>query len=82
MKKLKLKALDLGATELLTRDQLKNVMGGDGSGSGNVNYGTCIGSVGCWSYTSPTSWNQCLQDISTYCRSGSGTCSVNYVCNS
>ncbi|TWF40655.1 hypothetical protein FHW36_104338 [Chitinophaga polysaccharea] len=33
MKKLKLKALDLGAKELLTREQLKNVMGGDGSGT-------------------------------------------------
>ena len=34
MKKLKLKALELGANELLTREQLKNVMAGDGSGNG------------------------------------------------
>ena len=34
MKKLKLKALDLGATELLSREQLKNVLGGDGSYNG------------------------------------------------
>jgi hypothetical protein len=32
MKKLKLNALQLGATEVLTRAQLKNVLGGDGSG--------------------------------------------------
>jgi len=35
MKKLKLRALELGASELLTREQLKNVMGGDGSGGGS-----------------------------------------------
>ena len=35
MKKLKLRALELGANELLTREQLKNVMGGDGSGDGS-----------------------------------------------
>lgn len=34
MKKLKLQALDLGVSEILTREQLKNVMGGDGSGGG------------------------------------------------
>jgi hypothetical protein len=38
MKKLKLKALELGVSELLTRAQLRNVLGGDGSGSGS---GTC-----------------------------------------
>jgi Cys-rich repeat protein len=32
MKKLKLKALELGAMELLTRTQLKNVLGGDDYG--------------------------------------------------
>ena len=36
MKKLKLKALELGAKEVLTRDQLRKVLGGaDGSGSGS-----------------------------------------------
>ena len=33
MKKLKLKALHLGANEILTRDQLKNVLGGDAANS-------------------------------------------------
>ena len=32
MKKLKLKAMDLGAIEILTRDQMKNVFGAEGSG--------------------------------------------------
>ncbi len=32
MKKLKLKALELGSMELLTRAQLKNVLGGDYGG--------------------------------------------------
>jgi hypothetical protein len=35
MKKLQLKALALGAAEMLTREQLKNVFGGGGSGSGS-----------------------------------------------
>ena len=45
--KLKLKVLELGADELLTREQLKNVMAGDGSGGGsgtgcaNDNLGLC-----------------------------------------
>lgn len=44
MKKLKLKALELGAKEVLSRAQLKNVLGGDGSGSGSGSggsYPTC-----------------------------------------
>ena len=36
MKKLKLKALEFGAKEVLTRVQLKNVLGGSGSGSGSA----------------------------------------------
>ncbi|RAJ76619.1 hypothetical protein CLV59_108138 [Chitinophaga dinghuensis] len=34
MKKLKLKALELGARELLSREQLRNILGGDGSDDG------------------------------------------------
>jgi len=45
MKKLKLKALNLGASEVLTREQLKNIMGGDGSGGGSGGPGSC--SDGC-----------------------------------
>lgn len=35
MKKLKLQTLQFGAKEVLTRDQLKKIMGGSGSGSGS-----------------------------------------------
>lgn len=35
MKKLKLIALDLGAKEILSRDQLKNIVGGSGSDDGD-----------------------------------------------
>ncbi|MBS0030356.1 hypothetical protein ACTJJ0_26005 [Chitinophaga sp. 22321] len=44
MKKLKLKALHLGATEVLSREQLKNVLGGTGSagsGDGHCKTGKC-----------------------------------------
>lgn len=34
MKRLKLKALELGAVEMLSRAQLKHVVGGSGSGGG------------------------------------------------
>lgn len=39
MKKLSLKASDLHKGEVLTRKQLKNVLGGDGSGSGGSGSG-------------------------------------------
>lgn len=46
MKKLKLKALELGARELLSREQLKNVIGGSGTGSedpgSNSGSGDCV----------------------------------------
>jgi hypothetical protein len=49
MKKLKLKALELGAMELLTRAQLKNVLGGDDYGGA----GTCCAHSADWiSYVS------------------------------
>lgn len=36
MKKIRLKALELGAKEVLTRDQLKQILGGDGSGGSGI----------------------------------------------
>lgn len=65
MKKLKLTALDLGAKEILSRDQLKNVTGGDaGSGSGCYTckekgeyvygYGDCTTNASCDSGTCST----------------------------
>ncbi|WP_341841542.1 hypothetical protein [Chitinophaga caseinilytica] len=43
MKKLQLKALDLGAKEILSREQLRNVLGGNGSdgGSDAGSFSTC-----------------------------------------
>lgn len=56
MKKLRLKALELGAAELLQREQLRNVIGGSG-GSSNPYVDGCLackpngdnnGTVGCY----------------------------------
>lgn len=48
MKKLKLTVLNLGATEVLSRSQLKNILGGlDGSGDGSGGFSKC--SVKCGS---------------------------------
>ncbi len=46
MKKLKLKALNLGAKEFLTREQLKNVLGG-GTGTSGGSGTTSAGGSGC-----------------------------------
>ncbi len=44
MKKLKLKVQELGATELLTREQMKKVLGGTAQGSGcSITNGACGG---------------------------------------
>lgn len=50
MKKLKLKALTLGAQEVLTRAQLKNILGGDGSGSGSYGTVPCSATASCGSH--------------------------------
>jgi len=52
MKKLRLKALALGANEMLTREQLKNVFGGSGgsgsgSGSGKCETSECSSNANC-----------------------------------
>ncbi|HTN37103.1 MAG TPA: hypothetical protein VL053_08505 [Arachidicoccus sp.] len=52
MKKLKLRALELGASEILSREQLKKAIGGDGSDGLHCKNSTCIlsiqGSNGSW----------------------------------
>jgi len=68
MKKLKLKALELGASELLTREQLKSVLGGDGSGGGSGGGGFGCSDNGCLLYVAQDNINQWL----------SGTCGVSY----
>jgi len=64
MKKLKLKALELGVSELLTREQLKNVLGGDGSGGGSGGPGSC--SDGCGPLVA-------CPELSPYCRNSECT---------
>ena len=46
MKKLKLRALELDAREVLTRTQLKTVLGGSGSGGGCLT-SECTSDSGC-----------------------------------
>lgn len=69
MKKLQLRALELGAKEVLTRDQLKKIMGGD-SGSEVENgaaYGYCPLSNQSWHYVPNAPWNICLDDLKVRC---------------
>lgn len=53
MKKLKLNLQQLDGVEVLTKSQLKQILGGDGSGGSTEAYGTCCtssgdcGGVGC-----------------------------------
>ncbi len=57
---------------------MKKVMGGVNSSTGGVCGGSCIGSVGDWSYVPENGTLMgCLADIQRYCRSGQGTCSFN-----
>ena len=41
MKKLRLNVTNLVATEILSREELKKVLGGTGSGSGSTTYNDC-----------------------------------------
>lgn len=54
MKKLKLKAFELGATEVLTREQLKKVLGGDGTCAVTWIDTHMTGSYGAWSGSAMT----------------------------
>ncbi len=56
MKKLKLKALELGATELLTREQLKNITagsGGDDCTNDCQSDDDCAGDLACFGEVCP-----------------------------
>ena len=79
MKKLKLKALEAGAAELLKREQMKSVLGGSGNvppgGSGYANHVYCIGGSDA-DLTPPMPIDECRSHIGyTLCiASGQGTC--------
>lgn len=47
MKKIRLNVADLGATEILSREQLRSVFGGAGSGSGSGSSGCDYQSLYC-----------------------------------
>lgn len=84
MKKLKLQTLGLSVNELLSREQLKKVMGGSGGGSGasNVYCCTCSNSNNqpsgsAWTYTSSSGVPQSagFSDVRSYC-ANTGYCST------
>ena len=59
MKKLKLNVAELGATEILTREELKKVLGGTGSGSGSgIGYVSGCGKLG-QAHCGDTAGNSC-----------------------
>lgn len=65
MKKLTLKALELGARELLSREQLKNIMGGTGSypNCENDEFQACAGKMPpdncCFMYSGAIRYGTC-----------------------
>ncbi|WP_423737527.1 hypothetical protein [Chitinophaga caseinilytica] len=74
MKKLTLKALNLGARELLNREQLKNVLGGDGS-SGSTDCagdkvtacdGKSTGTACCFVYQQNVYYGTCQANAPVY----------------
>jgi natural product precursor len=69
MKKLKLQALELQATEILSREQLKNFVGGS-SGSGyRICGASCVYGSGSWSYSGAgATEDQCDNDAKSYCQ--------------
>ncbi|PWV53267.1 hypothetical protein C7475_10213 [Chitinophaga sp. S165] len=78
MKKLKLKALDLGAKEVLSRSQLKNILGGsDPYGSGSGTGTACSATAWCSSDRSITcdGYDYCYgrDGHSVTCSNGNGT---------
>ncbi|MBS0030358.1 hypothetical protein ACTJJ0_25995 [Chitinophaga sp. 22321] len=82
MKKLTLKALQLGATEVLTREQLKNVLGGDGSntsGTRCVVY-CCDSSNNCGSGTTLPGVDSCSsnENCQNIAVQGGATCPSGY----
>lgn len=75
MKKLKLAALNLGKLEVLNREQLRQVLGGDDSGSAH----SCYGSQTTCTYQESGSGSvtgTCSTNSSGRCACGNGNSSV------
>jgi|GEM_PF-1210949 len=77
MKKLKLKAFELGANEVLTRAQLKNVLGGSAAGTTLINPGCGINKFCGHSPTGPIQY--CPTGCTCVMKTGYdyGTCGAN-----
>jgi len=69
MKKLKLKALELGATEVLTRAHLKNVLAGfaDATSGGKICHVSCLAEIDVTEYFQFT-WNGSTCKTSDDCK--------------
>jgi hypothetical protein len=67
MKKLKLKALELGAKEILTREQLKNIIGGDGGGCSSCEFTGCDSNHQCDTSSSCPGKKVCVLVIRRTC---------------
>lgn len=80
MKKLKLQALQFGAKEILTRAQLKNVMGGDDGSTGSTsNPVSCTGTCVIGENNSSSCSSKLLYDVPyCYCEAAEAksTCAV------
>jgi hypothetical protein len=74
MKKLKLNLQHLENAEVLTRAQLKTIVGGEDGSGPTVIKGKCTGSVGEWTYNNPVYYSVCWIDIEAYCSSNTGEC--------
>jgi len=63
----------------ISRNEMKNVMGGTVPDCHTSCQ--CNGSVGSWEYTStqPIATSTLQNDVTTYCSSGSGTCTCSAV---
>jgi hypothetical protein len=90
MKKMKLQMLGLSVNDLLSQEEMKKVMGGSGSGSGNCppNTYACIctdihGNIGPDLDAYGTNIEEAAFNASNYCSSigwAGSNCSVNWAC--
>lgn len=76
MKKLKLSFSDYGNAEVLSREQLKKIMGGDGSGDDGVVPMAKCSCDGSSSFT--CSCNNVQTCLNSNCTNGEGVCNTTY----